>query len=104
MTALENWWRKNLSTKATKCASSILPYRNRVLSATNGSSSGTYTYDGNGIRVKKISGGTTTVTIFFGGQTIAEYLNGAAPTAPTNEYIYSGGQIVAAIQSGTTYK
>lgn len=76
---------------------------NRVTSAASGSSSGTYTYDGNGIRVKKVSGSTTTVTIFSGGLRIAEYVNGVAPSAPTNEYIYSGSQIIAAIQSGTTY-
>jgi YD repeat-containing protein len=76
---------------------------NRAVSATNGGGSGTYTYDGNGLRVKKVSGGTTTVSIFSGGHVIAEYLNGAAPSAPTNEYIYSSGQKIAAIQSGSTY-
>ena len=75
---------------------------NHATSATNGSSSGTYTYDGNGQRVKKVSGGTTIVTIFFGGQVLAEYNNGAAPSSPTNEYIYAGNMRVASIQSGTT--
>src|SRR5262249_27109786 len=76
---------------------------NRSVSATNSSASGTYTYDGNGLRVKKVSGSTTPVTIFSGSKVIAEYNNGAAPSSPTNEYIYSGGQIVALIQSGATH-
>jgi hypothetical protein len=33
------------------------------LAATNGGASGSYTYDGNGLRVKKVSGSTTTVYI-----------------------------------------
>jgi RHS repeat-associated protein len=76
---------------------------NRTLSATNGSASGTYTYDGNNLRVKKVSGGTTTITIFSGGLDIAEYPAGAALSSPTNEYIYSGSQKIALLQSGTTY-
>jgi RHS repeat-associated protein len=76
---------------------------NRVTSATNGGASGTYTYDGNGLRVEKVSGSTTTVTIFSGGQDIAEYVNGAAPSSPTNEYIYWGSQQIASIQSGVIH-
>jgi YD repeat-containing protein len=76
---------------------------NRAVSTTSGSASGTYTYDGKGRRVQKVSGGTTTVTIFSGGLDIAEYVNGAAPSSPTNEYFYSGGQKIAAVQSGATY-
>jgi RHS repeat-associated protein len=76
---------------------------NHAISATNGGASGTYTYDGAGLRVKKVSGSTTTVTIFSGGHDIAEYVNGAAPSSPTNENIYAGNQMIAAIQSGTTY-
>jgi RHS repeat-associated protein len=75
---------------------------NHVTSATNGGGSGTYTYDGNGRRVEKVGGGNTIVTIFLGNQVLAEYYNGAAPSAPTNEYIYAGSMRVASIQSGTT--
>ena len=75
---------------------------NRTLSATNGSASGTYTYDGNNLRVKKVSGSTTTVYLFSGSKVIAEYVNGALPTAPTREYIYSGGALLAKIESGAT--
>jgi RHS repeat-associated protein len=77
---------------------------NRVLSATNGGASGAYTYDGNGLRVEKVSGGTTTVYIFSGSKVIAEYDNGALPTAPSREYIYSGGALLAKLDSsGATY-
>ncbi len=75
---------------------------NHVTSATSGSGSGTYTYDGSGQRVKKIGGGNTIVTIFAGAQVLAEYVNGAAPSSPTDEYIYAGSMKIASIQSGTT--
>src|SRR5229473_3042048 len=77
---------------------------NRALSATNASTSGTYTYDGNGLRVTKVAGGTTTVYVFSGGKVIAEYDNGAGVASPSREYIYSGAQLLAKIESGgTTY-
>ncbi len=77
---------------------------NRVLSATNGGASGTYTYDGNSLRVKKASGSTTTVYIFSGSKVIAEYDNGAGVGSPSREYIYSGGTLLAKIDSsGTKY-
>ena len=77
---------------------------NHNVSATNGSASGMYTYDGNGLRVKKVSGSTTTVYIFSASKVIAEYDNGAAPTAPSREYIYGGGELLAKIDSsGTKY-
>ena len=38
----------------------------------------------------------------FGSKVIAEYVNGAAPTSPTREYIYSGGTLLAKIESGAT--
>ena len=75
---------------------------NHVVSSTSGSGSGTYTYDGNGQRVIKVGGGNTIVTIFAGAQVLAEYYNGALPSAPTNEYIYAGSLKVASIQSGGT--
>ncbi len=48
------------------------------------------------------SGGATTVSIFLGQQVLAEYDNGVLPSAPTNEYIYAGGQRVMSEQSGVT--
>jgi hypothetical protein len=52
-----------------------------IVAAATGASSGTYTYDGNNLRVKKVSGGTTTVYIFAGSKVIAEYQNGAGRVA-----------------------
>jgi RHS repeat-associated protein len=75
---------------------------NHVLSATNGGASGTYTYDGNSLRVKKASGSTTTVYIFAGSKVIAEYDNGAAVGSPSREYIYSGSSLLAKIDSSST--
>ncbi len=63
-----------------------------------------YTYDGNGLRVKKVSGSTTTVYVFSGSKVIAEYDNGAAVGSPSRKYIYSGSALLAKIDSsGTKY-
>jgi RHS repeat-associated protein len=55
-----------------------------------------YLVDGAGVRVKKClpncSKPTTTMVYVF---SLAEYVNGASPSAPTREYIYAGGQLVA---------
>jgi RHS repeat-associated protein len=73
------------------------------------SSSGAYSYDGKGLRVKKClpnctSPTTTTIYLFSGSKVLAEYDNGAAPTAPSREYVYSGGALLAKIDSsGTKY-
>jgi RHS repeat-associated protein len=66
--------------------------------------SAAYTYDGNGLRVKKVSGSTTTVYVFSGSKVIAEYDNGAAVGSPSREYVYSGAALLAKIDSsGTKY-
>lgn len=71
-------------------------------SGSNGSA--TYTYDGTGRRVQEASGGgSSTVYIFSGGQDIAEYDNGAAPSSPSREYVYAGNRLVAQIAAGTTF-
>ena len=68
---------------------------------TNGSA--TYTYDGNGVRVKEgRAGGVTTVYIFSGATDIAEYDNNAAPSTPSREYIYSGRSLLAQVSKGAT--
>ncbi len=81
---------------------------NRVVSVNAGATQ--YCYDGNSLRVMKVSGSTSTcssvgnVYIFSGTKMIAEYENGAAPGSPTREYIYSGRQLLATIAgSSTTY-
>jgi RHS repeat-associated protein len=80
--------------------SMVYDAENRLVSINAGSA--TYSYDGNSLRVEKVSGGTTTVYIYSGAKVIGEYENGAAPSAPTREYIYSGGALVAKIESGST--
>ena len=90
----------------TNDGSNTLVYdgENRATNATNTGASGTYTYDGRGFRVKKVAGSTTTVYVFAGSRVIAEYDNGAAPTAPSREYLYSGTTLLAKIDStGTHY-
>ncbi len=71
---------------------------NRVVTV-NGSTS--YSYDGSSLRVKKLSGATT-VYLFSGTKVIAEYVNGAVPSSPTREYIYSGSSLLATIEGGLT--
>jgi len=62
-----------------------------------------YSYDGNGMRVvKSVTGGATTVSIFSGSSVIAEYDNGAAPTAPSREYIQGATGLLAMISNGAT--
>ncbi len=85
---------------------------NRLVSSTYQGATANYSYDGNGLRVKcgfcipalpgKVSGSTTTVYIFSGTKVTAEYVNGAAPAAPTREYIYAGSQLLAKIEAGAT--
>lgn len=81
---------------------------NRTTSATNGSTSGAYVYDGGGTRVKKCvpnctSPTTTTVYIFAGSRVIAEYVNGAAVGSPTRENIYGTGLLAKIEGSNTLY-
>jgi RHS repeat-associated protein len=96
----------DLGGNMTNDGSNTLVYdaENHAVSTTNGGGSGTHTYDGNGLRVKKVSGSTTTVYIRSGSKVIAEYDNGAAPSSPSREYIYSGAALLAKIDSsGTKY-
>ena len=65
-------------------------------------SSAVYTYDGNGLRVKKVTASATTVYVFSGSKVIAEYDNGAVPGSPSREYIYSGAALLAKIEGIAT--
>jgi RHS repeat-associated protein len=96
----------DLSGNMTNDGLNTLAYdgENRATSATNSGSSGAYVYDGGGLRVKKVAGSTTTVYIFSDTKVVAEYDNGAAPTAPSREYVYSGTTLIAKFDStGTHY-
>ncbi len=81
-------------------SSMVYDGESRLVSLNNSAAS--YTYDGKSLRVKKVSGSTTTVYVFSGSNVLAEYDNGAAPTSPTREYIYSGGALVAKIEGSAT--
>jgi hypothetical protein len=54
------------------------------------------------MRVKKVSGSTTTVYVFSGSKVIAEYDNGASVSTPSRECIGSGGATIAKIEAGAT--
>jgi RHS repeat-associated protein len=86
----------------TNDGSNALTYDGENHLLTSNVSAGIYTYDGNGLRVKKVAGSTTTLYAFSGSKVIAEYVNGAAPTSPTREYVYSGGTLLAKIEAGAT--
>jgi hypothetical protein len=47
-----------------------------------------------------VRGALQAVWAFSGTWVIAEYQNGAAPSAPTREYIYTGAGLLAKIESG----
>ena len=78
---------------------------NRVATSATGGVTTNYSYDGNGLRVKKQVGpATPTVYLFSGEKVIAEYAAGAAASSPQREYIYSGSQLLAKIEgAGTSY-
>jgi RHS repeat-associated protein len=80
---------------------------NHTVSIGNGSSAGTYVYDGHGHRVMKCvpnctNPTNTTIYAFSGSKVIAEYDNGAAVGSPSREYIYAGAVLVAKIESSAT--
>jgi RHS repeat-associated protein len=58
------------------------------------------TYDASGLRVEKVTGGSTTVYVFSGKHVVAEYTPSALPSAPTKEYIYLGSQLLATLDAG----
>jgi len=73
---------------------------NQIVSSNAGAAS--YQYDGYGLRVRKCGANcstSSTVYVYSGGRVIAEYDNGAVPTAPSREYIYAGGRL-AKIEGG----
>ena len=78
---------------------------NRVTSATNTSASGSYTYDGRGLRVSKCASCTSSTRyIFSGSKVIAEYSAASSPSSPNIEYIYAGSTLIASEDSTGTYR
>jgi RHS repeat-associated protein len=77
---------------------------NHLITTNGGPGAATYTYDGNGLRVKKaLTSGAVSVYIFSGDNVIAEYALGASASSPSEEYIYSGSQLIATIDSAQKY-
>ncbi len=77
----------------------------RIISSNGSLGSGTYAYDGDGMRVEKTVSGTTTVYVFSENKVIAEYAGGSSGSSPTKEYIYAGGSLpIAEIDAGSTVK
>jgi RHS repeat-associated protein len=75
---------------------------NRMLTATNGGVSGSYTYNADGRRVRRITGGQETWHVYgIGGELLAEYAAGAAPNAPQKEYGYRNGQLLVIAEPGS---
>jgi RHS repeat-associated protein len=73
----------------------IYDAENRMVTATKGGVSSSYTYDADGQRVRRIIGGVETWQVYgIGGELLAEYAAGASPTAPQKEYGYRGGQML----------
>jgi RHS repeat-associated protein len=63
--------------------------------------SSTYTYDGDGRRVKRLTAGEETWQVYGpSGELLAEYQSGAAPMAATKEYGYRGGELLVTMSSG----
>jgi RHS repeat-associated protein len=55
----------------------------------------TYTYDGNGQRVKRNVNGTETWQVYgLGGELLAEYAANGSPSSPQKEYAYRNGQLL----------
>jgi RHS repeat-associated protein len=69
---------------------------NRMITATDSSyNTSTYTYDGDGRRVKRNLSGTETWQVYgLGGELIAEYAQNASPSNPQKEYGYRNGQLL----------
>ena len=62
----------------------------------------TYTYDGDGKRVKRIASGVETWQVYgLGGELLAEYAASGAAGSPQKEYGYRNGQLLVTAAGGT---
>jgi len=72
---------------------------NRIVSV-DGGATATYAYDLSNQRYKKVTGGATTHYIWQASQVIAEH-NGSTGSVLV-DYVYSGGRMIAKVESGST--
>lgn len=98
----------NLTTDTYSAAAVVRAYdaENRMTSETQANSvvGGSYSYDGDGRRVKRVVGSTETWQLFgTSSELLAEYpLNGSIAT-PQKEYAYRDGQLLLTATSGTSW-
>jgi RHS repeat-associated protein len=75
---------------------------NRLATAINGGVGGSYTYDANGSRVRRLTGAQETWQVYgIGGELLAEYAAQGAQSVPLKEYGYRGGQLLIIAESGS---
>jgi len=77
---------------------------NRMTSETTYNSlvAGSYSYDGNGHRVKRVVGGVETWQVYgIGGELIAEYAANTTASIPHKEYGYRNGQLLVTVTCGS---
>lgn len=75
---------------------------NRMTSGTQASSdvAGSYIYDGEGRRVKRVVGSVETWQVYgIGGELVAEYAASGAASGPQKEYAYRNGQLLVTLTS-----
>ncbi len=73
----------------------IYDAENRMVEAYNGAVLSRYVYDAEGRRVRRIIGVQDTWQVYgIGGELLAEYAAGVAPSAPQKEYGYRNGQML----------
>jgi RHS repeat-associated protein len=73
---------------------------NRMTQAWANSQWQTYTYDGDGHRVRRNVNGTETWQVYgIGGELLAEYAANAGPSTPQKEYGYRNGQLLVTAES-----
>ncbi len=75
---------------------------NRMMQAWANNQWQTYTYDGDGRRVKRNVNGIETWQVYgLGGEPIAEYAANATPSSPQKEYGYRNGQLLITAEAAT---
>jgi YD repeat-containing protein len=95
-----------ISRQITTAARAVLrtyDAENRMTKETQANSyvAGTYTYDGDGRRVKRIVGSTETWQVYgIGGELLAEYAANGNPLSPQKEYAYRNGQLLITTDAG----
>jgi RHS repeat-associated protein len=96
----------NLTTDTYSAAAVTRVYdaENRMTSETQANSyaAGTYSYDGDGRRVKRVVGSVETWQIYgLGGELVAEYAANGPPPSPQKEYGYRNGQLLVTAEAAT---